>query len=875
MPLASHSQSQSTRSAVQASATRVTSRNATAKGPALSGSSAFEHARASRKHSSSNNYSHTETIDEAYEDSGLPDESRLGRNRSNSHSHSNSHSNSSSFSRTDALLARTGQGRIQSAGINPAASAASVPDANFRTGIKMIQQAYEDKYQALEEEVNTWKWISEEQSTQMTAMAAELAKVEGEYAALRKEMAQLEMFRKAIVSMVDQHSGVSLAELEQSILGTIEADAENLEAGYDAAIDADTSSFMLDDDGMSSIAPLPAHGQHHREDYPTRERAAGMSVSAAVASSFKFSPQRLAPRPRASTETAVKRPRSTQQNMDVKNRSMVMRESLSPLAQHSAPNSRRRTEALSDSSSSGLKMLQKSGSTDSLRKRNTISAPSRPLYPAASHSIGNPSKRHSSISPLSPRMRGATSSSRAATGSNSFTSNSTPSTSPRQPLLNHAASTAAATISNSMAARTARQHQQQKEYSLGVRSSMSHLAGGSAVAPKSSNQNLRERRQPSSEESPGVQRNQSSQSNGAQSSQNRAHRSNSGAASVNALSPAAIELLREQELQQRHEEEQEEESGPHPRRTSNGHAGGRASHHYQPSEDEEQRRMVHHTRTRSGTNGSVRSHHQLQKTTELETDDVHGHLLRSGNESSSRIETTSPTRHRQSQLYGDQTASTSKSAGISKATESQQQQQRNGGVDASAFTMLYKEIRDSMDATSFGLFARVVTAFNEGEKTTEETLQEVGKIVKDQGLNQRFRDLIHQAIAEKESQLENDGGNETLEGDITLDMDQSLLVEQDDVESVNAAEVSMAQDVTGSGLTADTDDSSVSDDPDYGLAGAMGALELTSAEPHLIEEGGEEGHVEVLVYDDDGSGVGMGSSSESKRTSYLLHMRSV
>ena len=53
---------------------------------------------------------------------------------------------------------------------------------------------------------------------------------------------------------------------------------------------------------------------------------------------------------------------------------------------------------------------------------------------------------------------------------------------------------------------------------------------------------------------------------------------------------------------------------------------------------------------------------------------------------------------------------------------------------------------------------------------------------------------------------------------------------------------------------------------------SMGALELTSAEPHLIEEGGDEGHFEVLV--DDESGVGMGSS-ESKRTSYLLHMRSV
>ncbi|KAF9571627.1 hypothetical protein EC968_000367 [Mortierella alpina] len=866
MPLASHPQPQSTRSAAHTNPSRVTSRNSTAKGSTLSGSSAFEHARASRKHSSGHSHSHTETIDEAYEDIGLPDESRLGRNRSNSTS--NSQSNSSSFSRTDALLARASQGRIQSAGINPSASAASVPDTNFRAGIKLIQQAYEDKYQALEEEINTWKWISEEQSTQMTAMAAELAKVEGEYAALRKEMAQLEMFRKAIVSMVDQHSGVSLAELEQSILGTIEADAENLEAGYDAAIDADTSSFMLDDDGVSSIAPLPAQGQHHREDYPTRERATGVSVSAAVASSFRFSPQRLVSRPRASTETAA-------------------RESLSPLAHHSAPSSRRRTEALSDSSSSGLKMLQNSGSMDSLRKRNTISAASRPVYPATSHTIGNSSKRHSSISPLSPRVRAATSSSRAATGSNSFTSNSTPSTSPRQPHhLNHTASSAAATISNSMTARTARQHQQQKEYSLGVRSSMSHLAGGSGVTTKSSSQSLRERRQPSSEESPGVQRNQSSQSNGVQSS-HRTHRSNSGAASMNSLTPAAIELLREQELQQRQEaEEEEQQSGTQHRKVSNGYSGHRASHPYDPSEDEEQRRRVQHTRTRSGTNGSLRSsHHQLHhKAAELEND-VQGHPPRTRNEDNPRPEAISPTRRRQSQLYHDKTAS-SKSASIAKQTEFQQQQQQgNGGVDASAFTMLYKEIRDSMDATSFGLFARVVTAFNEGEKTTEETLQEVGKIVKDQGLNQRFRDLIHQAIAEKESQLENEGGNETMEGgDLTLDLDQSLLVEQeDDVESAGAAaEVfSMAPEETSEfGLAAGTDNSSVNDDdPDQGLAGAMGALELTFADLPLSEEGGDEGHVEVLVDDDDrddeSGGVAMNGNNESKRTSYLLHMRSV
>lgn len=34
--------------------------------------------------------------------------------------------------------------------------------------MKLIQQAYEDKYQSLIEEVNTWKWISEEQSAQVS-----------------------------------------------------------------------------------------------------------------------------------------------------------------------------------------------------------------------------------------------------------------------------------------------------------------------------------------------------------------------------------------------------------------------------------------------------------------------------------------------------------------------------------------------------------------------------------------------------------------------------------------------------------------------------------------------------------------------------------
>lgn len=37
----------------------------------------------------------------------------------------------------------------------------------FKAGMKLIQQAYEDRHQSLIDEVNKWKWISEEQSVQV------------------------------------------------------------------------------------------------------------------------------------------------------------------------------------------------------------------------------------------------------------------------------------------------------------------------------------------------------------------------------------------------------------------------------------------------------------------------------------------------------------------------------------------------------------------------------------------------------------------------------------------------------------------------------------------------------------------------------------
>ncbi|KAF8981066.1 hypothetical protein BGZ46_003303 [Entomortierella lignicola] len=588
----------------------------------------------------------------------------------------------------------------------------------FRTGMKLIQQAYEDKYQALVEEVNTWKWISEEQSVQMTAMATELSRVEESYAALQKE---------AIVSMVDQHSGVSLTQLEQSILETIEADAENGDAGYGAVADADTSSFMLDDDDAeSSSAQLPHQSRFVREDNASREQRIS-NVSASVSTSLKNSPQSISSRPRAFTEISAKRPGSTQNP----NQSAA---GYSPSRQGSS-SARNSSAALSDNSSNGLKKMQKSESTDSLRsKRNTISSSSRPIYPNSLLSTGT-GKRHSSVSPQSPRTKAVLPTSRTTANSSSFTTNSTPSTSPRQPT----GSLVTSSIAGSITARNSRQ-QLQKEYSLHVRNSMSQLAGLSGVSSLSSTS-------PGDRTTSAIQ--SKSGSSGVSQVARRSQRSGSDSLSASGISPAALKLIRQQEQQQELEEETEYKQ--------KGSSGVRHVPHHQ-TDDEDYRRSANQEHARSNHRKASESGHESVS---------RSHVI--GYESSSKYES-----HYQNSSHGDKHESHP-----TGTTDTNNAKHSNGGVDASAFTMLYKEIRDSMDASSFGMFARVVTAFNEGDKTTEETLEEVGKIVKDRALNQRFRDLIHQAIAEKESQLENEPGNRTMEGDLTLEIDQSLLLDDD------------------------------------------------------------------------------------------------
>ncbi|KAF8931406.1 hypothetical protein BGZ58_007656 [Dissophora ornata] len=594
-------------------------------------------------------------------------------------------------------------------------------------GLKLIQQAYEDKYQALVEEVNTWKWISEEQSAQ------------------------------AIVSMVDQHSGVSLSQLEQSILETIEADAENGDAGYDTVADADTSSFILDG-GAESIAPLSQQPRFAREDIGLRDQKAANTSTMSILPSFKSSPQSTLSRPRASTEVSAKRSGTAQHT----NRQPVSSQSsYSPSRQSGSSAVRSSTGVLSDSAQNGVKKIQKSDSVDSLRsKRNTISTSSRLIYPNTFLSASSAGKRHSNVSsPLSPRAQAIIASSRAAASSTSFSSNSTPSTSPRQLI----SGTSGSATTGTMAARTARQHQQQKEYNIGVRNTTSHMASLSGVASLSAQSDRR-----AVADTTFVQR-KASNSSISQAGW-RSQRSGSESLSVNGLSPAALKLLRQQEKQQQLEEENEyaQKSSAHNRH---------GSHHY--TDDEDHKRSTAYAQARSSVSGSSHAH---QRNASEPGHESSVHPPSSGYESSSKYQKEG-TQHRQNAIYGEK--ADTRATGTSNGSRPPQS---TGGVDASAFTMLYKEIRDSMDTSSFGMFARVVTSFNEGEKTTDETLDEVGKIVKDRVLNQRFRDLIHQAIAEKENQQENEGGNETMEGDLTLEIDQSLLLDDDSIATQDRAQ---------------------------------------------------------------------------------------
>ncbi|KAG0348818.1 p24 complex component [Podila humilis] len=506
----------------------------------------------------------------------------------------------------------------------------------------------------------------------------------------------------------DQHSGVSLTELEQSILETIEADTDNVDTGYDPVADADTSSFMLDGEVESSFSSY----------MPKNVKVSSGSKSANVNSSFAANA-----RPRAAT-AAVE---------GYSNASSLNNGGTSASTLEQSPNNDRK--------------LLKFGSAESLRlKRNTISSSARPVY-----QHNNVSKRHSSISPLSPKSRQIVSSSKVPAGSASFSNSSSPSTSPREPSKPMGA----------FSSRTARQHQQQKEYSLSVRNTMSQLAGLSTGGSGSTSTS----RRPQPMETVSLVQNSTS-SPGSSDSAKRTRRSESGVMPTTHPSPAAKEHLKQQERLQEQE-----------RSALKGRALALSPHSIQT------------TRT-PGDHDKQSSYSQLQiAPSTIQNQSKNGTSVRNLKderryasdtaESMKGSQRTASAQERRKQPYQREGASISGQNG-------------GGGVDANAFTLLYKEIRDSMDSTSFGLFARVVTAFNEGEKSTDETLQEVSRIVKDRALNQRFKNLIEQAIAEKENQMEK-AGNETMEGDLTLEIDHSLLM--DPVEEEEEEELLLGEGV--------------------------------------------------------------------------------
>jgi hypothetical protein len=66
-------------------------------------------------------------------------------------------------------------------------------------------------------------------------------------------------------------------------------------------------------------------------------------------------------------------------------------------------------------------------------------------------------------------------------------------------------------------------------------------------------------------------------------------------------------------------------------------------------------------------------------------------------------------------------------------------------VDAST---LYKQIRATLTPEEFEQFAANVAAFNSSEQTADETVRNIGKLVKDRMLMLQMRNLIYTALAE-------------------------------------------------------------------------------------------------------------------------------
>jgi hypothetical protein len=168
--------------------------------------------------------------------------------------------------------------------------------------------------------------------------------------------------------------------------------------------------------------------------------------------------------------------------------------------------------------------------------------------------------------------------------------------------------------------------------------------------------------------------------------------------SFSGLSPAAVELIKQQERQQRQEEEK-----VNLQKSPSGYLQPQQELHH-PSEDEGRRRSAVYSQTRSNMKDRsvpTHNHSQAQHPTKSNDTTLDRHQYQSGYESNTRPQNET-TRRRQSATSGDKSGTLSSTTG----SNGHQSQQSSSGVDANAFTLLYKEIRDSMDTQSFGMFAR-------------------------------------------------------------------------------------------------------------------------------------------------------------------------
>jgi len=66
-------------------------------------------------------------------------------------------------------------------------------------------------------------------------------------------------------------------------------------------------------------------------------------------------------------------------------------------------------------------------------------------------------------------------------------------------------------------------------------------------------------------------------------------------------------------------------------------------------------------------------------------------------------------------------------------------------IDAS---QLYKKIKESLQESEFEEFASNITNFNNGTQNADETVRNIGQIIKNRNLFIQMRTLIYKALAE-------------------------------------------------------------------------------------------------------------------------------